>query len=189
MQFVELIVQADMHFNILLHAIRNALMVKVFIWITLLGEASTILVFETVTSIVIWLTREKLQIFALWLTILASECFTLIAKIIFNRPRPIGAVLLESTNSFPSGHATIAVAFYGFITYLLLKKIKSKFYYFFIIFVAILIIGAIGFSRLYLGVHYISDVLAGYLVGSVWLIIGIRFLDRKPSKLKIGLKC
>lgn len=173
MQFVEQIIQADIHFNILLHAIRNASAVKFFIWITLLGQATTIIIFTLVVSTILWLTREKWYILALWLIILSSEAFTFLAKLIFNRARPEGAVFLESTNSFPSGHATIAVAFYGFIAYLLLKKTKSKFCSFIIILFTLIIIIAIGFSRLYLGVHYISDVLAGYLVGLVWLIIGI----------------
>lgn len=175
----DIIVQADARVNALLYAFRNITAVKTFIWVTLLGESPTIIVFALVISILLWLSHKKWQAITLWLTIIGSEGFTFIAKLIFHRPRPINAVFLEDSNSFPSGHATIAVAFYGFLAYLLFKKTKSKLLRALIILVAIITIAAIGFSRLYLGVHYVSDVWTGYLVGLLWLIIGITIAESK----------
>lgn len=175
----DIIVSADARINTLLYAFRDALAVKIFIWITLLGESPTILIFALVVSVFLWLSRKKWQIFTLWLTIIGGEGFTFILKLIFHRPRPINAVFLEDSNSFPSGHATIAAAFYGFIAYLLLRKNKNKLYRNLTILISSILIAGIGLSRLYLGVHYVSDVWVGYLAGLLWLIIGISVTEWK----------
>lgn len=180
--FSDIIVKADVQINTLLYAFRNATAVKTFIWITLLGESPTIIVFALTISALLWLSRNKWQILTLWLTIIGSEGLTFVTKLIFHRPRPPHAVFLEDSNSFPSGHATIAVAFYGFLAYLIFRKTKNKLLRAMIILITIILIFVIGFSRLYLGVHYVSDVWTGYLVGLVWLIIGIGATELKPSE-------
>lgn len=175
----DLIVSADVRVNVLLSAFRNAFAVKTFFLVTLLGESPTIIVFGLITSIILYLSARKWQVVTLWLTIIGSEAFTFLSKIIFHRLRPANAVILEGSASFPSGHATIAVAFYGFLVYLSWRSLKKKRFRLLTMLGAILIILAIGFSRLYLGVHYISDVWAGYLVGLLWLIIGISITEWK----------
>lgn len=100
-------------------------------------------------------------------------------KLIFMRDRPYELMIITETGySFPSGHAMASLGFYGFIIYLLwhfnLGK-KSK-----IIFTALLctLIVLIGISRIYLGVHYASDVLAGYMASTVYLIIYITYVKK-----------
>ena len=95
------------------------------------------------------------------------------------RPTGIG-VYDETFFSFPSGHATIAVACYGFIAYFLIRQTGTWRSRFNLSFAAIMLIAAIGFSRLYLGVHFLSDVLGGYLLGLLWLIIGICMTELVP---------
>jgi undecaprenyl-diphosphatase len=119
-----------------------------------------------------------LRSFCLLLTIITSEASTFLLKIIANRPRPTIAVYLEDSPSFPSGHATIAVAFYGFLTYLLLRRAKSKKQRAAIVSFAALMIATIGFSRLYLGVHYLSDVVAGYFIGAICLAIWVSLANK-----------
>ena len=91
---------------------------------------------------------------------------------------------IEDTFSFPSGHATIAVGFYGFLVYILFRQIKNWKYKINALFFSITLILAIGLSRLYLGVHFLSDVWGGYLLGALWLLIGITISEwlqhRKP---------
>ncbi len=181
------IVQADVRVNNLLYVFRNASAVKFFIWITLLGQTPTVVIFTLVAVILLWLTKKNWQILGLLISIVGGETFTYIAKWIFQRPRPVGAVILESTNSFPSGHATIAVALYGFFAYLWLKRTKRKFHRILIVILTFIVVGAIGFSRMYLGVHYVSDVWTGYLVGLLWLVIGIWLTELKLFKLPIEL--
>ena len=96
--------------------------------------------------------------------------------------------VIESSFSFPSGHAAIAVALYGFLTYLLLKNMKQEIPRTISICVGILLILAIGFSRLYLGVHFPTDIIGGYLVGGVWLCIGIYLAEYYGRKVTVSLE-
>lgn len=173
MSLIESIIAFDIQSHATLSTLRSVTGIRLFHWITLLGEFSTVVIFALIASIILWRQRDKLSVALLWLVIIGSEGTTFVAKIFFHRPRPINAVFLEGQNSFPSGHATIAIAFYGFLTYLLYKKIKNSLHRSLIIIFALVIIIAIGWSRLYLGVHYSSDVIAGYFVGLLWLSIGI----------------
>ena len=103
----------------------------------------------------------------------------ILLKLIFMRDRPYDLMIITETGySFPSGHAMCALGFYGFIIYLtwhfnLEKKIKITF----TILLSILIV-LLGVSRVYLGVHYASDVLAGYMVSAAYLIIYINFINK-----------
>lgn len=159
--------------------VRDASTVQIFHWVTFLGAVSTVIVLAVVVSTILWLNHGRRQIVALWLAIVGSEGTTYIAKLIFHRPRPEAAVYLESSYSFPSGHATIAVAFYGFLTYLLLGRVRSRVLRLLIVLFSILMILSIGFSRLYLGVHYASDVLAGYLVGILFMMVGVTVVKHR----------
>ncbi len=157
----------------LIVAFRNINAIKFFLWVTLLGKWQVILSFTLSTIGILWIWNKRLYILPLVISILSSEIFTALGKIIFHRSRPELAVYIEHSFSFPSGHATIAVAFYGFLTYIIIRNTKlwkTKIS----LFIGGLIIALIiGFSRLYLGVHYLSDVWGGYLIGSLWLIIAI----------------
>ena len=103
-----------------------------------------------------------------------------IFKFILQRPRPTeNRIINESGYSFPSGHSMISMAFYGFLIYLIYKYVKNKkLKYISITLISILII-FIGISRIYLGVHYTSDVLAGFLFSISYLIIFILIANNK----------
>ena len=97
-------------------------------------------------------------------------------KFILQRPRPTEyRIINESGYSFPSGHSMISMAFYGFLIYLIYKYINNKYLKSFLIFILSLLIIMIGFSRIYLGVHYTSDVIAGFLVSISYLIVYTNF--------------
>lgn len=101
-------------------------------------------------------------------------------KFILQRPRPTEyRIINESGYSFPSGHSMISMAFYGFLIYLIYKYVKNKkLKYISITLISILII-FIGISRIYLGVHYTSDVLAGFLFSISYLIIYVLIANNK----------
>jgi len=173
----DIIVSADIRVANLLAIFRNAELVNFFFWITLLGKWQVVLFFTIATISILWLWKKRSYIIPLLLCIAGSEIFTSAGKFIFHRVRPNAAIYPENSFSFPSGHATIAIAFYGFLAYMLIKtarqwKIKTN-----IFFASFLLIILIGFSRLYLGVHYVSDVWGGYLAGAIWLIIAIGFSE------------
>ncbi len=100
-------------------------------------------------------------------------------KIIVQRPRPTEYRIINETGySFPSGHSMVSMAFYGFLIYLIYKNIKNKYLKISLIIILSLLIIMIGISRIYLGVHYTSDVCAGFLVSLSYLIIYINFANK-----------
>lgn len=103
-----------------------------------------------------------------------------IIKNIVQRPRPIGHRIIDETGfSLPSGHSMVSMAFYGYLIYLTCKYIKNKkVKIILVIFLSALII-SVGISRIYLGVHYTTDVLAGYLLGISYLIVYVHILKKK----------
>lgn len=155
---------------------RNTELVSFFTGVTLLGDWQIVVGVAALVSLLLWLWPRRVYIIPLWVAIISSELFTFLLKTALHRPRPQLAYYLENGFSFPSGHATIAIAFYGFLIYIFLKEEKNWGQKVSVVFVGLLIILAIGLSRLYLGVHYLSDVGGGYLSGLLGLIIGIALL-------------
>mgnify|MGYP004455906777 CR=1 FL=1 len=100
-------------------------------------------------------------------------------KGILQRPRPTEYRIIEETGySFPSGHSMISMAFYGYLIYLIYKYVKNKYIKWTSIVVLSLLICAIGISRIYLGVHYTSDVLGGFLISISYLVIFISAVNK-----------
>lgn len=96
-------------------------------------------------------------------------------KFILQRPRPTEYRIIEETGySFPSGHSMVSMAFYGLLIYLIYKHIENKYLKWLLISILSLLIVLIGFSRIYLGVHYVSDVIAGFLFSIAYLILFIK---------------
>ena len=100
-------------------------------------------------------------------------------KRILQRPRPEEfRIINESGYSFPSGHSMISMAFYGYLIYLIYKYVKNKYLKWFLITILGILIISIGISRIYLGVHYTSDVLAGFLISISYLIVYISIINK-----------
>ena len=102
-----------------------------------------------------------------------------ILKQILQRPRPIEyRIIDENGYSLPSGHSMVSMAFYGYLIYLIYKQIKNKYIKWSLITLLSLLIISIGISRIYLGVHYTSDVIAGFLVAISYLVIYINIINK-----------
>ncbi len=109
--------------------------------------------------------------------LILSGVLNLIIKLIVKRPRPeVVNVIVESGYSFPSAHAMMSFVVFGLIIYYVYKKVQNKSVKFGLIVALSCLIFMLGLSRIYLGVHYLSDVLAGWCIGYV-LTIGIIFLS------------
>lgn len=171
------IVAFDMRMEALFAAFRTVMLTRIFTWITLLASFQVVVSFLMVFVAILLIWRKQSSIAALFIGVAGSELFTSLGKLAFHRPRPELALYLERSFSFPSGHSTIAVSFYGFAGYLLIRLVPGWRAKVNLFFTTLLVIVAIGFSRLYLGVHYVSDVVSGYLVGAMWLIIAIAFAE------------
>ncbi|HMK26399.1 MAG TPA: phosphatase PAP2 family protein [Chitinophagaceae bacterium] len=108
---------------------------------------------------------------------LSSLGLMFLLKYLFRRKRPL-APLLNAVKglSFPSGHAIMAVTFYGFIIYILFHTVSPGGVRIFFTVLLVILILFIGFSRIYLRVHYASDVLSGFIIGLLWLSISLAVL-------------
>jgi len=102
-----------------------------------------------------------------------------VLKLIFNRPRPL-IPLLEPVRglSFPSGHAMMSFAFYGLLIFIVYETVRNIYVRVSLIIVLLLLIFAIGFSRVYLRVHYATDVIAGFAAGFIWIVLCITVIRR-----------
>ncbi len=136
-----------------------------------------------------------------WLTLVGfgGSLLFLALSYLFGRHRPVFEVPVAPTLNgpgFPSGHTVVAVTLYGLLVYLLLPTISSRFWKSVVIVIAVLIMLFIGFSRLFTGGHYLTDVIAGYAVGLAWagisyMTIETYFARRNRKKIenaKIGVK-
>ena len=100
-------------------------------------------------------------------------------KRILQRPRPTKYRIIEETGySFPSGHSMISMAFYGYLIYLIYKYVENKYVKWILISLLSVLICLIGVSRIYLGVHYTSDVLGGFLISISYLVIYISAVNK-----------
>ena len=102
-----------------------------------------------------------------------------ILKHILQRPRPTEFRIIEETGySFPSGHSMVSMAFYGYLIYLIYKYVKNKNVKWISIVLLSILICSIGISRIYLGVHYTSDVLGGFLISVSYLVVYTLIVNR-----------
>jgi membrane-associated phospholipid phosphatase len=117
---------------------------------------------------------------------LTSLTLMLGLKQIFNRPRPLIPLVHAAQGlSFPSGHALTSMTFYGLLIYIVWERVKNPYLKWTLIATLILLIHLIGFSRIYLRVHYASDVIAGFALGLIWLVISLwalRHIERFTHK-------
>lgn len=148
---------------------------EIMFFITSLGSTTVIVILGLITFVLIWKKWSKKEARRLLLITLGGVILNNLLKIIIKRPRPLIAPLVsESSYSFPSGHAMNATIFYLLIAFYIYKFFGKKKYKWILISSLICLVLLIGFSRLYLGVHYPSDVVAGILIGVLWLVIVIK---------------
>lgn len=142
---------------------------KIFVAITYLGDYLAVIGISVVAVLVFYYTKHRDKILPVIISVFGSAASVYVIKHIFFRARPeVSALVTETSSSFPSGHATMAAALYGFLIYAICKSGKCKKIPAILLAVLILLIGI---SRIYLGVHYPSDVLAGYILGFAWVYI------------------
>lgn len=182
----DVVVQADIRAANLLAVFRDADLIRFFTWVTLLGKWKMVAGFLLLVSLLLFIWNKKKFIIPLWVTVIGAELFSFVSKMIVHRPRPPSAFYIENSFSFPSGHATIAIAFYGFCAYILFRLCAQWKWKVNMIMAGIVVITFIGFSRLYLGVHYLSDVWGGYLIGTLWLLFGIALAELLSTRVFDG---
>ena len=171
-------------------AIRTPFLNSFFSLFTWLGSSQSIILIFIIVSVALYYHKKENYIYPLFVSIFGSGIMVIIIKYFVNRARPgVGiAIYQEQLSSFPSAHAALIMALFGFLIYCIWRfnlnlKIKIGIT---IIFTVIILL--VGFSRLYLGVHFLSDVLAGYLIGLMWLLIARHITSISPSLVKEGAR-
>lgn len=132
----------------------------------------------TILSLLIF-RRKKINICIVLNLLGIAIINNLLLKNIIGRDRPSDInIITEMGKSFPSGHSAVSMVVYGYLIYLIYNFINNKYLKYILISILILIILIIGITRIYLGVHYTSDVLGGYLLGISYLLIFTYFTDK-----------
>ncbi len=154
---------------------RCSFLDKYFKFITSFGNTNMIII---VLGLFVLIFRDK-KALVLTISTFSSVSINSIIKHIIRRKRPSVIHLVKQGGfSFPSGHTMIAVCLYGYLLYLVNKKIKNKILKRILSIILVIFILSIGISRIYVGVHFASDVLAGYLLGLVVLILVIHYTNK-----------
>lgn len=149
-------------------SIRTDMITEFFKIITKLGTTKICFIIGIILVIIF---RKKIY---LWLpiTTVIIKIMNVFMKLLINRPRPnVMRLVYEKETSFPSGHAMLSITLYGLLIYFIYSKISKNSVKWILITGLSSIILLIGISRIYLGVHYTTDIIGGYLLGMIYLVI------------------
>lgn len=163
-------------YKFFVEVLRTPVLTSFMNFITQFG--STVILIIIVLLLFIFIKNKRIPLCItsnLILITLINQAF----KFIVQRPRPVGYGLIEQGGySFPSGHSMVSTAFYGFLIYIIYKYIKNKKYRYLFYGLLTILILLIGISRIYLGVHYASDVVAGATISIAYLIIFVKAVNK-----------
>ncbi len=177
-----------------IHSFRSPAMTNIVVPITELGSQWAYLILIPIITGILYYTGKNWRVsYQAFFILLSTFLLNLGIKHLISRPRPDVAIrLVEVTDgsfSYPSGHSMCALAFYGFNIYLIFKFVKKTWLRYTLIISQLLLILLIGTSRVYLGVHYPTDVIAGFAAGFVWLALcivivrSVNFYRRKHERV------
>jgi len=145
--------------------------------ITTLGSAYIILPICLILIIVFW---KKIEGIAVTINLIISFLANQALKRIVARPRPTEYRIIEELGySFPSGHSMVSMAFYGLLIYFIYRKVKNPYIKWISCILLTILIFLIGLSRIYLGVHYASDVIAGFCISAAYLALFTQVIAQK----------
>ena len=166
--FNEIIKTDAVAYKYIVEKLRTDTLTRIMKVITFLGDAISII---TLTILSIILVKNKKNKIFIGVNAVLITLLNLLIKNLVKRPRPEGfRIISESGYSFPSGHSMVSTAFYGLFIYLAYKYINNKKIKYFICTALSILILLICTSRVYLGVHYGSDVIAGFVLSIAYLI-------------------
>lgn len=187
----KMITQIDVRLSEFFYYFRDQRLINFFLLISYLWSKIIVLLVIFISTTILYFRWKKQEIIWLLVSVFTSTFVVVISKLLIERNRPELAVYIENNYSFPSFHATISVSLYWYIIYFLAKKYKSWKTKVNIYFLWIIIAFFIWFSRLYLNVHYLSDVISWWFLWTLWLLFWITiiwYIDHKIiiNKLKLS---
>ncbi|WP_066064744.1 phosphatase PAP2 family protein [Neobacillus soli] len=167
-----------------IQGLESPFLTKVMKFFTFIGSAPVVIILSIFLLFFLYkVLHHRLELILFVSAIFGSAVLNQILKLVFHRVRPNFHRLIDIAGySFPSGHAMNAFAVYVIISFLLWRHIASKWGRSLLIFISVAMIVAIGTSRIYLGVHYPSDIIGGYLASGFWLTVAILFFQFYKEK-------
>ncbi|QNF34612.1 phosphatase PAP2 family protein [Adhaeribacter swui] len=183
----------DIEVSAALFNIRTPILSQVLFYFTKLGSVYGITLITTLAGAMLIIKKRLIQLVALLLSVLGSGITMHYSKIYFHRERPLNIAYYvpENSFSFPSGHSTSIMALIGIICYFIFIDAKPRWRRNSLVLLGCNVILLVGFSRIYLGVHFLTDVTAGYLLGFVWVLLAVGVMEyltlrqlRRTAKLK-----
>jgi membrane-associated phospholipid phosphatase len=168
---------------LLIQKLHTPLRDRIMISITFLGDPVVMLLSSLGLAISPLYYNRRQEATILGIAGVGAILLNCLMKLLFGRARPAlwKHIINVGQHSFPSGHAMVSIVIYGFLGYILAKQFPQ--WRFWIYALTVVLIAAIGFSRLYLGVHWLTDVTAGYAAGLLWLIFCI--LSLKTTRVPV----
>ena len=172
------VVHVDEAFTQFLYGMRSEWLSQTFYALTQLGTREAVFAVGGLATIVFLYKRRYTTVLAFWLTMAGVGLSVQYGKKFISRDRPSEVAFYPVQNfSFPSGHATTSMALWGILAYFAYRHLHQKRLRNLVLAGAGALILLIGFSRIYLGVHFLSDVLAGFLLGVMWILLGISIVE------------
>ncbi len=158
---------------------RSPMLTKYFVFVTDIGDVNGYLIVLTLFVIISWFVLKRWKYVLQATIVLALATVSNMAlKRFIDRARPgIEHLVSVKTLSYPSGHAMSAMAFFGFLIYLISKLYINRVLKYFLILIFGLLILSIGISRIYLGVHFPSDIAGGFIAGFIWVVFCVLVFD------------
>jgi len=178
------IVNFDQNIILFIENFDFPIVTKIMKFFTFIGSGTAITALLAFIMILFYFVlKHRSELILLLGVLVGSALLNYLLKIIFHRARPdINRLIAVSGYSFPSGHSMAAFTMYGILTFLLWKHIPSQRGRICLIIFSVFMIAMIGLSRIYLGVHYPSDVLGGFFVSTTWLIFSISTYQRYQKR-------
>jgi membrane-associated phospholipid phosphatase len=154
-----------------LHEHATAGWTDFFRFVTYLGNLVTLVIVLAIACAILWRKGRVAELQLLLLAAIGTQLLTQAFKLGFRRDRPVfpDPLATESTYSFPSGHASMSLAVYGTLAFVVARRLDRPAARIAVLTAAAVLIFLIGISRIYLGVHYVSDVVAGYCLALAWI--------------------
>ncbi|MFA5174371.1 MAG: phosphatase PAP2 family protein [Candidatus Pacearchaeota archaeon] len=170
--------QLDNSISKAIPSLWNPFLTGFFSIITYIGNTNTMITLGLILFVILVLRKEYRKGIISSVILIFSAGLGELIKFIIQRQRPLNSLIQRTDPSFPSLHALGSLIFFSLIIYLFKDKIKNKFLKILFIAVNIILILLIGLSRIYLNVHWFSDVIAGYVLGLIILFFSLRFFDK-----------
>ena len=167
------------------HQFASPLLTTIMRGISFVGSTLALAIGTTLVVVQFAIRKWGREAWLFAITMIGAGLLNITLKLAFKRPRPVPFFNLTApeTYSFPSGHALTSACFFGALAAILTARVRSRRVRWIVWIVCTLMFALIGFSRIYLGVHHTTDVIAGFAAALIWILV-VRFVEMELARRK-----